>query len=72
MARGGQLHEAGEVALPMFVPLKPEPKARLAPWERKELAESERRYRKRRFVQQPGPAGCGLTRRPRARNVYPL
>lgn len=46
MARGVQLNEAEEVALSMFVLLDPEPKARLAPWESKEPAESERRYRK--------------------------
>ena len=46
MAQGFQLHEAEEVALPMFVLLKPEPKANLEPWERAELAASEKRYQK--------------------------
>ena len=47
MAQGFQLHEAEEVALPQFVLLEPEPKANLAPWERAELAASEKAFRKR-------------------------
>lgn len=46
MATGFQLHEAEEVALPQFVLLKPEPAANLAPWERAELAASEKQYQK--------------------------
>lgn len=46
MAQGFQQHEAEEVALPQFALLKPETKANLEPWERAELAESEKRFRK--------------------------
>lgn len=46
MEQGFQQHEAEEVALPQFVLLKPESAANLEPWERKEMAELEREYRK--------------------------
>jgi hypothetical protein len=41
MAQGYQEHEAEEVALPMFILLKPEP---VDDWESRELAAKERRY----------------------------
>lgn len=44
MAQGYQRHEAEEVALPMFILLKPEAGANEEPWERRELAEMERQY----------------------------
>jgi hypothetical protein len=40
--RGYREWEAEEVALPQFILVKPEEKASLQPWERKELAERER------------------------------
>lgn len=46
MAQGYQLHEAEEVALPEFVLLKPEPKARETPEQRAELAAREKAHRK--------------------------
>ena len=46
MGQGYQHHEAEEVALPEFILLKPEAKASLEPWERAELAEKEREFRK--------------------------
>jgi hypothetical protein len=46
MAQGYQRHEAEEVALPMYILLKPEPEANEEPWERRELADLERQYRK--------------------------
>ncbi len=46
MAQGYQLHEAEEVALPMFILLKPEPEANEEPWETAELAAQERQHRK--------------------------
>ena len=46
MAQGYQRHEAEDVALPMFILLKPEPEANEEPWERRELAAQERQYRK--------------------------
>lgn len=46
MAQGYQLHEAEEVALPEFVLLKPEPKARETPEQRAELAAREKTHRK--------------------------
>jgi hypothetical protein len=46
MSQGFQLHEAEEVVLPQFVLLKPEAKANLTPWERKELAASEKRFQR--------------------------
>lgn len=46
MKQGYQRHEAEEVALPMFILLKPEPDANEEPWERAELAEKERQYRR--------------------------
>jgi len=47
MAQGYQLHEAEEVALSEFVLLRPEPAAELEPWERRELAELDKAYRKK-------------------------
>jgi hypothetical protein len=41
MAQGYQEHEAEEVALPMFILLKPEPKH---DWESRELARKERKF----------------------------
>lgn len=46
MQRGYQEHEAREVALPMFVLLKPEADAGLSDEDREELAELEREYQK--------------------------
>lgn len=48
MLQGYQRHEAEEVALPMFILLKPEAEAEAeeAPSERRELATQERQYRK--------------------------
>ena len=46
MAQGYQRHEAEEVALPMFILLKPEADANEESWERRELAAQERQYRK--------------------------
>ena len=45
IGQGYQEHEAAEVVLPQYVLLPPEPEARLAPWERKELAQKEVRFR---------------------------
>ncbi|MGQ7815793.1 hypothetical protein ACUTAH_08970 [Metapseudomonas furukawaii] len=46
MQQGYQQHEAEEVALSELILLKPEPKANLESWERKELSALEREYRK--------------------------
>lgn len=53
-AQGYQEHEAEEVALPMFILLKPEPKARVTPAQRRELAAKEREYQ--RLMADPGDA----------------
>ena len=45
-AQGYQEHEAEEVALPMFILLKPEPKARETPAQRKEGAKMEAEYQR--------------------------
>ena len=45
-AQGYQEFEAEEVALPMFILLKPEPKARETPAERKESAKLEAQYQR--------------------------
>ena len=45
MSQGYRQHEAEEVARSELVLLPPEPGAGLEDWERKELAELERRYR---------------------------
>jgi hypothetical protein len=42
----GHRHDAEEIALPMFILLKPEAGANEELWERRELAEMERQYRK--------------------------
>lgn len=54
-AQGYQEHEAEEVALPMFILLKPEPKARETPAQRKESAAMEREYQ-RLMADPPGSA----------------
>lgn len=46
MQQGYPQFAAEEVALSEFILLKPEPKANLESWERKELAQLEREYRK--------------------------
>jgi hypothetical protein len=48
IAQGYQEHEALEVVLPQFVLLPPEAEAKLAPWERKELAQKETAYQNNR------------------------
>lgn len=45
-AQGYQQHEAEEVALPQFILLKPEPKARETPTQRKESAAMEAEYQR--------------------------
>src|SRR5687767_14333702 len=46
LKQGYQEHEAREVALPMFILLKPEPGARIPEYQQKELDELEREYQK--------------------------
>lgn len=45
MTQGYQRHESEEVALPMFILLKPEPEANEKPWQQREHANLERRHR---------------------------
>ncbi|MOA39535.1 hypothetical protein D3C78_1613240 [compost metagenome] len=46
MQQGWPQFAAEEVALSQFILLKPEPKAALEPWERKELAVLEAEFRR--------------------------